>query len=119
MVVKQASGSYCSEESRPSIAKEFPHVVVSFRTLRRSKSFVTTLVVFAVANVWSWLRHIVFPQCCDIEATIGFPVPFHISGGLAGAANFYLLGLLLDLVIAITLAITATWMMSLIRRLRL
>lgn len=73
--------------------------------------------LFAVANLWSWLRHIVNPVCCDQEATIGFPVPFHISGGIAGAAEFYWLGLLLDLSVVATVALTATWIAQMLRRL--
>jgi len=43
-------------------------------------------------------------------------MPFHISGGIAGNSEFYLLGLLLDIAITLTLAVTATWIVRLIRR---
>ncbi|MGI9203335.1 MAG: hypothetical protein ACR2Q3_04970 [Woeseiaceae bacterium] len=72
--------------------------------------------MFLFANGWSWLRHYVMPACCDQEMTVGFPVPFHISGGIAGNSNFYLLGLLLDIAIVLTLAITATWIVRLLRQ---
>jgi len=47
--------------------------------------------------------------------TIGFPVPFHISDGIAGLQDVYILGLLLDISIAATVAITATWIVRLFR----
>lgn len=88
----------------------------ALRQLWQSKTFIGVTSIFVIANGWSWLRHIVAPTCCDQEVTIGFPMPFHISGGLAGDAKFYLLGLLLDVTIALTLAITATWIVRLVRR---
>jgi hypothetical protein len=48
--------------------------------------------------------------------TIGFPVPFYISGGIAGLSNFYVLGLLLNISIAVTAAILLTWLARLFRR---
>lgn len=48
--------------------------------------------------------------------TSGFPVPFHISGGITGQSNFYLLGLLLDIAIALTAAVLITWIVRLFRR---
>lgn len=78
------------------------------RSLTGSRTFIITLSLFAVANIWSWLRHRFDTACCDQEMTIGFPFPFHISGGIAGASGFYLLGLLLDIVVALTLALLLT-----------
>lgn len=75
----------------------------------RSRTFWAVIAVFIVANGWSWLRHRVDPACCDREMTIGFPFPFHVSGGLAGLSEFYVFGLLLDLVVAWTVAILAVW----------
>lgn len=77
-------------------------------SLSESRTFIITLSLFAVANLWSWLRHQFDPECCDLETTIGFPFPFHISGGSAGISEFYLLGLLLDIVVALTLALLFT-----------
>ena len=71
--------------------------------------FIGVIVIFAGANVWTWARNRFWPVCCDQEASIGFPVPFHISGGIAGLSEFYLLGLLLDIVTALTFAVTLTW----------
>lgn len=82
----------------------------------RSTTFWVVAGLFAAANLWSWLRHRLSPTCCDQEMTVGFPVPFHISGGIAGMSNFYALGLLLDLAIFLTIALTATWVAHLIRR---
>lgn len=87
----------------------------SVRILCQSRTFIGVLAVFIAANAWSWVRHRFWPICCDQEVTIGFPVPFHISGGIAGLSNFYLLGLLLDIVVALTIAVTLTWVVRLIR----
>jgi hypothetical protein len=84
-------------------------MTLSFKTVAWSRSFIVTILVFVLANLYSWLRHSLFPVCCDQEVTVGFPFPFHISGGIGGAANFYLLGLLLDIVLAFTLAVLARW----------
>lgn len=88
----------------------------SATALRRSRTFVGILALFIAANTWSWARHRIWPTCCDQEVTIGFPVPFHISGGIAGMSNFYLLGLLLDIAIALTISVTLTWVVLLVRR---
>jgi len=89
---------------------------ISARALLQTKSFFGVLALFIAANVWSWVRHQIWPVCCDQEVTVGFPVPFHISGGIAGMSNFYVLGLLLDIVVALTIAVTLTWVILLIRR---
>jgi len=88
----------------------------SARILLRSRTFRTVMAIFVVANAGSWLRHRFWPICCDQEITIGFPVPFHISGGTAGLSRFYTLGLLLDVTIALTVAVLLTWLVRLIRR---
>ena len=87
----------------------------SVRILQRSRPFIGTIALFILANAWSWLRHWFWPICCDQEMTIGFPVPFHISGGIAGLSNFYVLGLLLDITIALTAAVLITWIVGLFR----
>ena len=74
------------------------------------------LLLFAGVNLWTWLDDKLFPVCCDQEMSIGFPFPFHISGGIAGFSNFYLLGLLLDVVIALTMAVLVTWIVKSILR---
>ena len=81
----------------------------SIAILARSKTFLGVLTLFALANLWTLLRHKISPLCCDQEMTIGFPVPFHISRGITGLQDVYILGLLLDISIAATIAITATW----------
>jgi len=88
----------------------------SVRILQRSRPFIGTVAFFILANTWSWLRHRISPICCDQEMTSGFPVPFHISGGITGQSNFYLLGLLLDIAIALTAAVLITWIVRLFRR---
>ena len=88
----------------------------SLALLCKSTTFHTTWLIFAAANFWSWLRRKLFPVCCDQEISVGFPFPFHISGGIAGASDFYLLGLMLDLFTAVTVAISVTWIVKLFRR---
>jgi hypothetical protein len=80
----------------------------SFSALGRSRTFIVTVLLFVLANVWSWARHVISQVCCDQEITVGFPFPFHISGGIAGTAQFYVLGMLLDVVLALTVAVLAT-----------
>ena len=87
----------------------------SLAVLCRSTTFYVTMSIFAAANLWSWIRHRLFPVCCDQEISVGFPFPFHISGGIAGGSDFYILGLLLDIVTALTLAVLITWIARLIR----
>ena len=93
-------------------------MTLSISVLRKSRTFVCSILVFLIANAWSWLRHQFFPPCCDLEVTTGFPFPFHISGGIAGARQFYVFGLLLDIVLALTLSVLAAWVAISIRNLR-
>ncbi len=88
----------------------------SFAVLYRSATFHSTVLIFTAANLWSWVRHQLFPICCDQEISIGFPFPFHVSGGIAGTSNFYILGLLLDVVTVVTVAVLLTWIVETIRR---
>lgn len=90
----------------------------SFSAVGRSRAFLITVTLFAIGNAWSWLRHKLNPVCCDQEMTVGFPFPFHISGGIAGDASFYVLGLLLDVVLALTIAVSVTWIATALKRLR-
>ena len=83
---------------------------VSFATLHASRSYWATLAVFAAANAWTWLRHRVGePECCDRLQSVGFPFPLHVSGGIAGVDQLLVTGLLLDLVIAWTVAVAVAW----------
>jgi hypothetical protein len=90
----------------------------SFSAVGRSRAFLVTIILFAIGNVWSWLRHKINPVCCDQEMTVGFPFPFHISGGIVGLETFYVLGLLLDIVLALTLAVSVTWIATAFKKLR-
>lgn len=81
---------------------------ITRNAIASSPAFWTTIGLFAAANLWSWLRHRFFPPCCDQEMTIGFPFPFHLSGGIAGTAEFFVLGLLLDIFTALTAALILT-----------
>jgi len=87
----------------------------SFAILCKSSAFRVTILVFGALNLLSWVRHKLFPICCDQEIAIGYPFPFHISGGIAGASDFYILGLLLDIATALTVAVSITWLVKLIR----
>lgn len=90
----------------------------SFAAVGRSRAFLITIALFAIGNAWSWLRHKLDPHCCNQEMTVGFPFPFHIGGGIGGLEKFYVLGLLLDIVIALTLAVLATWIATALKQLR-
>jgi len=70
----------------------------------RSRAFWVTIGLSALANLWTLLTH---PQCCDQFDRIGFPFPFHLSGGFAGVSTFYPLGLALNLLVTLTLALIA------------
>jgi len=83
--------------------------------LVRSIAFQITLLLFGGLNVWTWVRHRYFPICCDQEISYGFPFPIHISGGIMGESDFYILGLLLDIAIALTSAVLVTWIVKMIR----
>jgi hypothetical protein len=87
----------------------------SFAVLYRSAAFHSTVLLFAAANLWSWLRHRIYPVCCDQEISVGFPFPYHVSGGFAGTPDFYVLGLLLDVVTALTVAVLITWIVKIFR----
>lgn len=87
----------------------------SFAVLYKSIAFRITLLLFAGLNLWSWAKHRLFPICCDQEISFGFPFPFHISGGIAGASDFYILGLLLDIATALTVAVLITWIAEIFR----
>ena len=76
----------------------------TLRLLRHSKSFWIVIGLFLFANLWTLLDH---PECCDRYDRIGFPFPFHLSRGLAGVAEFYPIGLTLNLLIAMTIAVIA------------
>ena len=88
----------------------------SLAILYRSIAFHVTMLIFVALNLMSWLRHRLFPVCCDQELAVGFPFPFHISGGIAGISEFYILGLLLNISTALTVAVSITWIAKLIRR---
>lgn len=82
----------------------------SFASLHATRSYWVILALFAAANLWSWLRHRPGDaECCDRLIGIGFPFPFHVSGGIAGRDDLLVTGLLLDLVIAWTCAVLGTW----------
>ncbi len=84
----------------------------SARLLRRSTSFWVTIGLFLSANIWSFFAH---PECCDQYDRIGFPLPFHLSGGIAGIAEFYPIGLTLNVLIALTIAVIAARIGLLVR----
>ena len=76
----------------------------SVDTVVKSASFWSVISLAAGANVWTFFAH---PECCDRYDRIGFPFPFHLSGGIAGTSEFYPIGLSLDLLITLTVAVIA------------
>ena len=88
---------------------------VSARVLRRSRAFWGVITAFLVANLLSAL----LPGIGDVEpgqeTSIGFPFPFYVNHGIGGASEFYLSGLLLDLVVPPTVAISIVWIGLLVR----
>ena len=77
--------------------------------LARSKTFWVTLALFLALNAWTGARYWLFSIGYGRELTIGFPFPFVISGGIAADTNFYTLGAILDVVLALTSALITTW----------
>lgn len=91
----------------------------SHSLLHKSKAYWLVLGLFAAANLYSWFRdHLIDPACCDQLVARGFPFPFHVSGGIAGRSEMLITGLLLDVVVAWTLAVCAAWVGLIIRRRR-
>lgn len=80
---------------------------ISATLLVRSTTFRITLGIFLLLNIWTLVRRFVFPECCDQGYTVGFPFPYLIVE--TGASEFYVLGAFLDLSLALTIALIATW----------
>ncbi len=76
----------------------------STQLLVKSAWFWSVIGLSLLANLWTWFAH---PECCDRLDRIGFPLPFHLSGGIAGSSDFYPIALTLDILIVFTLAIIA------------
>lgn len=70
----------------------------------RSRAFWGMLAIFAALNVLTYFLH---PACCDRFDGTGFPLAFHLSGGIAGISEFYPISLVLNIVIAATVALIA------------
>jgi hypothetical protein len=68
--------------------------------------FIAVLTFFVLANLYTLVRT---PKCCDQFLYVGFPIPFYDIGGIAGAASFSLIVLMLDIVIAIGVAYLVAW----------
>ena len=84
----------------------------SFKALHRSAAYWTVLAVFFCANLWSALQHsAVWPGCCESGHAVGVPFRFFIRGDDVTPAQFFWTGLLLNVVIAWTLAVLVTWIM--------
>ena len=87
----------------------------SFDLLWRSWIFWIVVAAFVVANLLSVILPRLDPACCDQEISIGFPFPIHVSGGIAGGSDFYLSGLLLDILLTWTIAVLVVWIVRLVR----
>jgi hypothetical protein len=87
-----------------------------YALLHKSAGYWLVLTFFALANIWSWLRHrLSVSECCDQLTSVGFPFPFQVSGGITGQPDFLVTGMLLDIAIAWTLAILVAWAALLVR----
>ena len=75
---------------------------INSRLVFRSRAFWAILALFALLNLLTFFLH---PECCDRFDGIGFPLAFHLSGGIAGISEFYPISLLLNVVIAVTVAL--------------
>lgn len=82
----------------------------SFFVLHRSSAYWLVIGLFVGANLWSWLRYRRgIDEYSEITQSVGFPFPFHVRSEVTGSGDFLLTGLLLDIVVAWTLAALATW----------
>ncbi len=82
----------------------------SFGALHRSAAYWTVLACFVAANLWGALRQsTIWPGCCGPGDAVGVPFRFFIRGNDVAPAQFFWTGLLLDVVIAWTLAVVVTW----------
>lgn len=79
---------------------------ISAALLRRSRTFTGVIAAGVLANLVSALRVVVTPDCCR---SVGFPFPV-VSLEAGRATDFYLLGLLLDVAVTVTLALLLTWL---------
>ena len=84
--------------------------------IRRSRTFWGVIAAFLVANLLSAVLPAIGPAQSGQEISIGFPFPVHVSDGVSRASEFYLSGLLLDLVVPPTVAISIVWIGRLIGR---
>ena len=84
----------------------------SFYVLHRSLAYWVTLGLFALVNVWTGLRfREALAACCEQRISAGFPFLFLVAGGDPVQSTFFWTGLLLDVVIARTLAVILAWLL--------
>lgn len=88
---------------------------ISAEILLRSRTFWSIIGLFACANAVSMVLPRLRSDCCDQLVSEGFPFPFRTSGGVAGVSEFYLSGLLLDIVVPVTLAVLVVWIVRFFR----
>ena len=89
---------------------------VEFARLRRAVAFRVTLLVFLALNAGSWIRFQFFAETGIGQSSFGYPFPIRINDGFEATSNFYLLGLLLDIAIALTVAVLVTWLVAIATR---
>jgi len=78
--------------------------------VNQTRSYWVILGWFVAANVGTALRFFATDAaCCDQLLSIGFPFPLYVSGGPSSGGQLLVTGLLLDIVIAWTLAIAGAW----------
>jgi len=69
-------------------------------------TFIIVMMIFGGANLWTFMS---VPECCDQFDYLGFPLSFLERGGIAEVLNFSSLNLILDVVIALAVAVAAAW----------
>ncbi|ANO51335.1 hypothetical protein [Woeseia oceani] len=83
----------------------------SFYTLRRTRSYWLSLSLFAAGNILSVVRYVREWQVnADVARFMGFPFPFYRGSLPADSGQLLWTGLLLDLVLAWTVAVSAAWL---------
>ena len=75
----------------------------SLATIKRSRAFWATVAFFVIASIASGL----------LGSSFGFPFP--IVAMTPSGTTFYVFGLLLDIAIALTAAVTGVWIVRSLR----
>ncbi|MEQ8206976.1 MAG: hypothetical protein RIA65_12425 [Woeseia sp.] len=83
----------------------------SFNELRRTRSYWLVLLLFAAGNVWSAIHYYKgLHDSYGAALFVGLPFPFYHSSLPVESGRILWTGLLLDLVLAWTVAVIAGWL---------